>query len=304
MNKQHALLTALSLLLTLQLPSYAQDREALEQACSNDDAESCFTLSYRYGDDGDKEREEELFERSCELGFGEGCVALAVRLAPMTQLLSPSTKARELFELGCELGTTSGCANAGMIHEAGRGTAVNTESALAFYRRGCDELANPRLCYSVARLEEKLKGRPSTRGKPALPMTLFDVTIGRTTIEQLTNLHDVNYNIELGCAGGRAYSISASKLEEQMPGSVEFYFNSDGVLSGMTTDALNENLEQVRADFNSRYESIPVKQANAIGANELWMHGDTEILFYAPSYARVATIGYFDWGYKGRCFPM
>ncbi|MFK8079954.1 MAG: tetratricopeptide repeat protein [Granulosicoccus sp.] len=293
-----ALLTGMSQL-------HAQDLRSLQAACNSDDAESCMNLAFKYEGGMPDENAElalESYERACKLGNGEGCVGAASELTPLRAMLAPGTRAIALYEQGCELGATPGCVNAGIVHEYGRGTPVDTALALGLYQRGCS-MANRFLCQSAGRLEEVLRGRPSSRGAEAIPMTLFGVTLGKTTIEQLEALHRVRVQSELGCSGGPHYSIKGSTLDPSLEGTVGFYFSKAGVLVGLTTKIERERIDEVSADFDKRYMRVPTEDARSVGADPLWVHGDSEVIIYVPFSSR-ATIGYYDWGFRGGCISM
>ena len=281
----------------------AQERDELQQACDEGDAGSCITLAYQFEagtPDADAQRVLELNERACELGSGDGCVKVAVKLTPLMSMMEPDTRSIALFEKGCELGAPSGCANAGIIYERGRSTSVDKTLALEIYEHGCS-LGSRYLCQSAGRLKQVMLGRPSSRGAEQTAVTVFNATVGQTTVDQLLELHPVNLQRKIDCAGGALYSILGSKLDANQPGSVSFFFSEDDVLAGIFSKADIEAREEIQEQFDSRFARVPSEEAVSVGADPLWLHGDTEIMVYATSYDSMATIGYFDWGVRGGC---
>lgn len=199
-----------------------------------------------------------------------------------------------------KLGTATGCLNAGIVFERGRRTQTNKALALEIYEHGC-KLNKRYSCRSAGRLREVLLGRPSERGIEPSPMGFFGTTPGKTTIKELQALHPVYLKNKFGCAGGVTYAISGDSLDGSLSGHVNFFFNEEGVLAGLTTGTDKMFISKVREDYDKRYKRVPKEKAVSLAADPLWLHGDTEVMTWAPSYSNDVLMGFYDLGYRGGC---
>ena len=93
--------------------NYKKGSEMLAKACSEGNAEGCFTLGYMYkngsGIEQDTQKTAALWERACMLGDSNGCIKVAMLYEKGSDIKQDHQKAKELLSKACDLNDDLGC---------------------------------------------------------------------------------------------------------------------------------------------------------------------------------------------------
>lgn len=79
-----------------------------------------------------------LYERGCDVGFGQSCFNLALDYQEGKTGDPNESKATLFFEKACDNGEAKGCFNAGISYRRGRGVAQNAEKSAILFQKACD----------------------------------------------------------------------------------------------------------------------------------------------------------------------
>jgi TPR repeat protein len=130
-------------------------------ACQNGDGAACTALAKAHGDDI------VLLRQACDLGDGEGCFMLGLKLGN-------GREGAGAYEQACDDGNPLACTNLGWMYQYGHGVAVDLDAAMRLYKRGCDGTRcsgrNNLGCVNVARLYRDGIG---VKADPELAIVLF-----------------------------------------------------------------------------------------------------------------------------------
>ncbi len=104
---------------------------------------SCLELGLLYikghGVEQDTAKALEYYEKACDLGLGEGGMALGVLYANGQDTLRQDyTRAKTYFERACDLGDGRGCYVLGTIYEDGGIVKQDMSKAKELYGKACD----------------------------------------------------------------------------------------------------------------------------------------------------------------------
>ena len=114
-----------------------QAAKLYERACSNYHAESCDKLGILYsegrGVDSDMSKALELFEKGCAAENPFSCYNIAALYEQSNKL----GKALSKLSRSCALGSGRGCFTYGLWLEQGKGSAIDLDTALNAYGKGC-----------------------------------------------------------------------------------------------------------------------------------------------------------------------
>jgi hypothetical protein len=93
--------------------------------CEGGDGAACTALAKKHEDDV------VLLRQACDLGDGEGCFMLGLKLGN-------TEEGGAAYEQACDFGNPLACTNFGFMLQYGKGTRVDLDGAVRFYKKGCD----------------------------------------------------------------------------------------------------------------------------------------------------------------------
>ena len=98
--------------------------QKLQSECEQNNTESCINLGalYERGEEGvkqDYKKANELFSKSCDLGFGSGCYDLGILYTNGQGVKQDKSMAKEYFGKACDLGDQTGCGEYKKLNELG-----------------------------------------------------------------------------------------------------------------------------------------------------------------------------------------
>ena len=101
-----------------------EDIGALQKACDDGNAISCFNLGLLY-DEGrgvrqDYKKASELYSKACDMGYAGGCYNLGFLYNNGQGVRQDKRTAKEYFGKACDLGDQGGCNNYKILNEQGR----------------------------------------------------------------------------------------------------------------------------------------------------------------------------------------
>lgn len=140
------------IVLNAEEPYYTTISE-LKKACSDKDANSCFTLgkSYMIGDMVDEDSLKSIMfsEKSCNLGSVVGCYYTGMSyLTGIKKIKQDIHKARKFLQKACDGGDNESCFALGRIYENGNGVSKNTSKSFKLYSQACNG-GHPTACMNV-----------------------------------------------------------------------------------------------------------------------------------------------------------
>jgi len=104
---------------------FRRKKAADATACENGDGAACTALAKAHDDDI------VLLRQACDLGDGEGCFMLGLKLGN-------GKEGAAAYEQACDDGNPLACTNLGWLYQNGKGVAVDLDAALRLYKRACD----------------------------------------------------------------------------------------------------------------------------------------------------------------------
>ena len=110
-----------TLALNVRLASVARRKT---YTCEEGDGAACTALAKAHGDDI------VLLRQACDLGDGEGCFMLGLKLGN-------TAEGANAYEQACEAGNPLACTNLGYIVQNGEGRAVDLDASVRLYRQAC-----------------------------------------------------------------------------------------------------------------------------------------------------------------------
>lgn len=118
--------------------------QLFEKSCDMRDGEGCMNLGTRYregeaeGFNQDHVRANELFQKACDYGYMGGCNNLANSYENSWGVTLNYIRASELYKFACDAGEAMSCSNLGYMYEHGNGLQQDTNKAKELYLRACN----------------------------------------------------------------------------------------------------------------------------------------------------------------------
>jgi TPR repeat protein len=87
----------------------------------------------------DEKKASELFQKSCDVGFGPGCFVLGIRYGFGSGLQQSDVQATAAYKRSCDLGDADGCTSAGRAYLKGRDVPKDVKLGVSLMQQGCDK---------------------------------------------------------------------------------------------------------------------------------------------------------------------
>ena len=105
---------------------------------------------------GNYQKAAELFKKSCDMGYSEGCFSLGILYGKGQGVSQDYQKAVELYKKSCDMGYAQGCYNLGLLYGNGQGISQDYTKAKELFKKSCD-MGVAQGCKSYAIFKSLLK---------------------------------------------------------------------------------------------------------------------------------------------------